>query len=1354
MQTAEVDLLDIDPLGLVEDEPVWPTRSRSLEHMQGRHRQQDHAGDGVAGAADKLKLAGRIPLMDGEELVGSDVFEPRQSGHVPMALTSGPSGRRLRVGTGIADEDKKRWAGRDRGQTVNLDEEGIRRFRGAIEEMRIKGDEGGRQFQAIERREEELDQQRRDILKRQYRGLSKTEAKRLDQLNRRIEAADDEITRREQGLRDTARYLAENDPDGKRRWDEIFAEIASLDPGDDADARRIQQLEDEVGRIPPSPRTRDTLRVLPQLREERDRLGAERQELTANATPLTAEDQAELTAVEVEIARNAAEHQEMEEIVLVDGVISGEWADLAYRVTTAETTHDYDNLGISYRIAARPKNADVDWDFGEDYGATELEPDDLVKLGRMVERLVAETRSPESTVIPVSVASFALLSASPAVQLMMYARAVEAKDTFMRAGHSITVNRGKGGKFAKKGLGDAVMAAAKAATSRRDDTEHSLRMARAELEEIESRGTRRFGTDDPDKWDDETSSQYWQVRQRTSELERERDATQPDSAPAEKAGAKPRRSAVAKALASGNPNALDGVGREALRREAKARGLEPPRGVSEDVLKDMLWDDENAAMGAGGQPGGRGNAEALRIRLRQIRGQDVVGADNRREIEAMVAGVSKEDLRAIYKEMQGFDPFEDDEPYEDVRRDFLTHLLIGRSYSKWRSDTDTPSPTPDEAVDVLKKAKAGDGGQVRALLEEMRDADLFETASRLSKEMGTVPQPKAGQARQSLIDDVYEGTVGFRDRAKAIGGNWGSRQTSTTPAMGKPVSPRPARPGGRPVARTIPSIDSTPEENAIAIMGGRNVWQEMRAGGRAEPDTAPAGGISSVTDRLDAIRAEVPQDGKAQFAEVLAPLSHKELDAIAEHYGWGVSKGTKAQKRQRLAAIGIDGRVHQKAIAGGGWGDSPNRRDDSAGAALEVADAENRIRAAMASGGNLDSELADMSPALRQVAMQRIAANPAGQSVPRRAGARAAGPSPETRAKVDALVETIPDDATGMRGFTEDVLAGRLRVGDVKVTAARQKARALRTAANAHRTVAEGNFRAVPSPEMRDKRDAANRRAERMEAIADALSGSERQAKGEPGGRSAAGPSPETRAEIAAIVAAPTPPDRERLRGIFSKMTIPQLKKWAADNGFLYDSTGPKSQQVGRLVEHAIGFRLNSQAIRYGGWQNDGRDRVGGNPTGTSSSGAAGDRPVLSNRWNAPGTRTLTGGSERRAARERAIQEDRERAVSLGTPRLSDDEMDGRIAAAYSALSGRDNELVSLVRLRAELADIPTDEINAALKRLDRGRVIQLSPDPNQKALPDLAHIAALPVGGTDNHFVSFRSEDVNRLGGRGDSPK
>jgi hypothetical protein len=86
--------------------------------------------------------------------------------------------------------------------------------------------------------------------------------------------------------------------------------------------------------------------------------------------------------------------------------------------------------------------------------------------------------------------------------------------------------------------------------------------------------------------------------------------------------------------------------------------------------------------------------------------------------------------------------------------------------------------------------------------------------------------------------------------------------------------------------------------------------------------------------------------------------------------------------------------------------------------------------------------------------------------------------------------------------------------------------------------------------------------------------------------------------------------------------------------------------------------------------------------------------------------------------------------------------VDDRIPSVISDIlawdGSRPGELVSLVRVRDELGDLHRSDVDAALLRLDRARVIQLEPDPNRIALTDRVKAAAIRLGGEDMHLVAL----------------
>lgn len=67
---------------------------------------------------------------------------------------------------------------------------------------------------------------------------------------------------------------------------------------------------------------------------------------------------------------------------------------------------------------------------------------------------------------------------------------------------------------------------------------------------------------------------------------------------------------------------------------------------------------------------------------------------------------------------------------------------------------------------------------------------------------------------------------------------------------------------------------------------------------------------------------------------------------------------------------------------------------------------------------------------------------------------------------------------------------------------------------------------------------------------------------------------------------------------------------------------------------------------------------------------------------------------------------------------------------------------LSLVALRAALADVNRSELDAALKAQFRTRRVGLIPEDNRKALTAEHHAAAIEIGGEDKHLIRIKDED------------
>ncbi|WP_436493412.1 hypothetical protein [Actinokineospora sp. HUAS TT18] len=87
---------------------------------------------------------------------------------------------------------------------------------------------------------------------------------------------------------------------------------------------------------------------------------------------------------------------------------------------------------------------------------------------------------------------------------------------------------------------------------------------------------------------------------------------------------------------------------------------------------------------------------------------------------------------------------------------------------------------------------------------------------------------------------------------------------------------------------------------------------------------------------------------------------------------------------------------------------------------------------------------------------------------------------------------------------------------------------------------------------------------------------------------------------------------------------------------------------------------------------------------------------------------------------------------------LTTTEIDARIRAAYFQLAPKRQAWVGMVDLRAQLADIPRDEVDDTLRHMSRtdGQRVILAPESNRKVLTQAHHDAAVRFGGDDNHLL------------------
>lgn len=79
-----------------------------------------------------------------------------------------------------------------------------------------------------------------------------------------------------------------------------------------------------------------------------------------------------------------------------------------------------------------------------------------------------------------------------------------------------------------------------------------------------------------------------------------------------------------------------------------------------------------------------------------------------------------------------------------------------------------------------------------------------------------------------------------------------------------------------------------------------------------------------------------------------------------------------------------------------------------------------------------------------------------------------------------------------------------------------------------------------------------------------------------------------------------------------------------------------------------------------------------------------------------------------------------------------------RVRSAYGKLADEPGSLISLTRLRAELSDVPRDDVDAALVEMDHQRGVSLIPLEDQKLLTDEDRAAAVRIGVKDNHQIAI----------------
>lgn len=112
---------------------------------------------------------------------------------------------------------------------------------------------------------------------------------------------------------------------------------------------------------------------------------------------------------------------------------------------------------------------------------------------------------------------------------------------------------------------------------------------------------------------------------------------------------------------------------------------------------------------------------------------------------------------------------------------------------------------------------------------------------------------------------------------------------------------------------------------------------------------------------------------------------------------------------------------------------------------------------------------------------------------------------------------------------------------------------------------------------------------------------------------------------------------------------------------------------------------------------------------------------------------TLLRGLDRYLSRE-----DLALADVFGAPVVEAPDPEQSVRDTVLRLAQRPGGWVGLVRLRAELADIGRDELDAVLRRMYRVPGIHLIPEENQKVLTAEDRSAAVEIGGEHKHLIAI----------------
>lgn len=116
----------------------------------------------------------------------------------------------------------------------------------------------------------------------------------------------------------------------------------------------------------------------------------------------------------------------------------------------------------------------------------------------------------------------------------------------------------------------------------------------------------------------------------------------------------------------------------------------------------------------------------------------------------------------------------------------------------------------------------------------------------------------------------------------------------------------------------------------------------------------------------------------------------------------------------------------------------------------------------------------------------------------------------------------------------------------------------------------------------------------------------------------------------------------------------------------------------------------------------------------------------------------MRGRADHEAARQ-SRQADAAIRQAAGKGQVTIGQVQKDIRAAYDKIASKPGEWISLAGLRDKLSqDLPRDQVDAALRGLERRDDVHITPESNQKTLTDRQRAAAVNIGDQDKHLISM----------------